>query len=51
MTFVNVNVAAMDAQKHAGLALVGDARATIERLSELLGGWSAPPRCARTPPA
>ncbi len=42
VTFVNVNVAAMDAQKHSGLALVGDARATIERLSELLGGWSAP---------
>ena len=42
VTFVNVNVAAMDAQKHSGLALVGDARATIERLSVLLGGWSAP---------
>jgi len=38
--FVNVNVADFDAQKHAGLALVGDARATLERLSELLGGWS-----------
>ncbi len=38
--FVNVNVADFDAQKHAGLALVGDARATLERLSELLAGWS-----------
>jgi 3D-(3,5/4)-trihydroxycyclohexane-1,2-dione acylhydrolase (decyclizing) len=34
--FVNVNVAEFDAQKHAGLALVGDARATIEALA----GWS-----------
>jgi 3D-(3,5/4)-trihydroxycyclohexane-1,2-dione acylhydrolase (decyclizing) len=40
--FVNVNVAAMDAQKHSGLALVGDARATIEGLGALLAGWSAP---------
>ncbi len=31
--FVNVNVAEFDAQKHAGLALVGDARATIEALA------------------
>jgi 3D-(3,5/4)-trihydroxycyclohexane-1,2-dione acylhydrolase (decyclizing) len=38
--FVNVNVADFDAQKHAGLALVGDARATLQRLSELLAGWS-----------
>ena len=28
--FVNVNVADLDAHKHAGLALVGDARATLE---------------------
>jgi 3D-(3,5/4)-trihydroxycyclohexane-1,2-dione acylhydrolase (decyclizing) len=34
--FINVNVAEFDAQKHTGLALVGDARATIEALS----GWS-----------
>ena len=38
--FVNVNVADFDAHKHAGLALVGDARATLERLSEALQGWS-----------
>jgi 3D-(3,5/4)-trihydroxycyclohexane-1,2-dione acylhydrolase (decyclizing) len=38
--FVNVNVADFDAAKHAGLALVGDARATLERLAELLAGWS-----------
>ena len=36
--FVNVNVAAFDAAKHAGLALVGDARATIEALDAALEG-------------
>ncbi|MGH2934222.1 MAG: 3D-(3,5/4)-trihydroxycyclohexane-1,2-dione acylhydrolase (decyclizing) [Gaiellaceae bacterium] len=36
--FVNVNVAEHDAAKHAGIALVGDARATLERLEELLAG-------------
>jgi len=40
--FVNVNVADFDAAKHAGVALVGDARATLERLGELLAGWSLP---------
>src|SRR4051794_13377327 len=38
--FVNVNVADFDAQKHAGLALVGDARATLERLRDALRGHS-----------
>ncbi len=38
--FVNVNVADFDAAKLAGLALVGDARTTLERLAELLEGWS-----------
>jgi len=38
--FVNINVADFDAQKHAGVALVGDARATLERLRERLAGWS-----------
>jgi len=36
--FVNVNVAEHDAAKHAGIALTGDARATLERLAELLAG-------------
>jgi 3D-(3,5/4)-trihydroxycyclohexane-1,2-dione acylhydrolase (decyclizing) len=40
VAFVNINVADFDAAKHAGLALVGDARTTIERLAELLEGWS-----------
>jgi 3D-(3,5/4)-trihydroxycyclohexane-1,2-dione acylhydrolase (decyclizing) len=38
--FVNVNVAAFDAAKLSGLGLVGDARATLERLDELLADWS-----------
>jgi 3D-(3,5/4)-trihydroxycyclohexane-1,2-dione acylhydrolase (decyclizing) len=36
--FVNLNVAEFDAAKHSGLPLVGDARATLERLTELLAG-------------
>ena len=38
--FVNVNVAGFDAAKHGACALVGDARATLERLDELLAGWA-----------
>ncbi len=37
--FVNANIADFDASKHAGLRLVGDARATLERLAELLAGY------------
>ena len=37
--FVNVNVADFDAHKHAGLALVGDARATLEALAGALAGY------------
>jgi 3D-(3,5/4)-trihydroxycyclohexane-1,2-dione acylhydrolase (decyclizing) len=37
--FVNVNVADFDAHKQAGLALVGDARATLEALSEALASY------------
>ncbi|MBM4434141.1 MAG: 3D-(3,5/4)-trihydroxycyclohexane-1,2-dione acylhydrolase (decyclizing) [Chloroflexi bacterium] len=33
--FINVNVAEFDAQKHSGIALVGDARATLEALSSI----------------
>jgi 3D-(3,5/4)-trihydroxycyclohexane-1,2-dione acylhydrolase (decyclizing) len=39
--FVNVNVASFDAAKHSGLALVADARATLEALPAALGGWRA----------
>jgi 3D-(3,5/4)-trihydroxycyclohexane-1,2-dione acylhydrolase (decyclizing) len=38
VAFVNVNVAELDAVKHGGLALPGDARATLEQLAELLEG-------------
>jgi 3D-(3,5/4)-trihydroxycyclohexane-1,2-dione acylhydrolase (decyclizing) len=48
--FVNVNIADADAHKLAGIALRGDARATIEALDELLEGWAVPDghraRCA-----
>jgi 3D-(3,5/4)-trihydroxycyclohexane-1,2-dione acylhydrolase (decyclizing) len=38
--FINLNVADFDAVKYGGVALVGDARATLERLADLLRGWS-----------
>jgi len=41
--FVNVNVAAFDAAKQAGVAVVGDARAALEALAGALAGWSAEP--------
>ncbi len=37
--FININVADFDAHKHAGLALTGDARATLEALADLLAGY------------
>jgi len=39
--FVNVNVAAFDAAKHSGLAVVADARVALDALREALGGWRA----------
>ncbi|SNT03935.1 3D-(3,5/4)-trihydroxycyclohexane-1,2-dione hydrolase [Geodermatophilus pulveris] len=38
--FVNVNVAAMDAAKHAGVTVQADARETLTALSGALAGWS-----------
>jgi 3D-(3,5/4)-trihydroxycyclohexane-1,2-dione acylhydrolase (decyclizing) len=38
--FININVAEFDAFKHAGLALVGDARATLEELQPAIAGYS-----------
>jgi 3D-(3,5/4)-trihydroxycyclohexane-1,2-dione acylhydrolase (decyclizing) len=38
--FVNLNVAAVDAFKHAGLPLVADARLGLRALREALDGWS-----------
>jgi 3D-(3,5/4)-trihydroxycyclohexane-1,2-dione acylhydrolase (decyclizing) len=37
--FVNINIAEFDAFKHAALALVGDAKATLEELTSLLDGY------------
>jgi len=37
--FVNLNVAAFDAGKHAGVALVTDARAGLEALTEAMAGY------------
>jgi 3D-(3,5/4)-trihydroxycyclohexane-1,2-dione acylhydrolase (decyclizing) len=39
--FVNLNVAAFDAAKHAGEMLVADARAGLEALTEALAGYRA----------
>lgn len=38
--FVSCNVARFDAAKHAGTAVVGDARTTLELLGQALRGWS-----------
>jgi 3D-(3,5/4)-trihydroxycyclohexane-1,2-dione acylhydrolase (decyclizing) len=37
--FVNVNVAAFDAAKHAGVSVVADARAALDALTGALAGW------------
>jgi 3D-(3,5/4)-trihydroxycyclohexane-1,2-dione acylhydrolase (decyclizing) len=39
LRFVNLNVAAFDAGKHAGVALVADARAGLEALTEAMTGY------------
>ncbi len=41
--FVNVNVAGFDAAKHGALALIADARVTIDELLDLLGGYQVDP--------
>ncbi|MET7642280.1 3D-(3,5/4)-trihydroxycyclohexane-1,2-dione acylhydrolase (decyclizing) [Streptomyces sp. NPDC005426] len=41
--FLNINVARLDAVKHAGLAVVADARTALEALTAELAGWQAPP--------
>jgi 3D-(3,5/4)-trihydroxycyclohexane-1,2-dione acylhydrolase (decyclizing) len=38
--FVNVNVAALDAVKHAGVSVQADARETLTALTAALTGWS-----------
>jgi 3D-(3,5/4)-trihydroxycyclohexane-1,2-dione acylhydrolase (decyclizing) len=37
--FINVNVAAFDAAKHAALPLIGDARVALDELRELITGF------------
>ena len=37
--FININLNEMDANKHGGLPLLGDARAALEELSAVLSGW------------
>ena len=39
--FININISAFDAGKHAGLSLIGDARETLEELSDQLGTYTA----------
>jgi 3D-(3,5/4)-trihydroxycyclohexane-1,2-dione acylhydrolase (decyclizing) len=39
LRFVNINVFEQDAYKHAAVPLVGDAKATVEELAEVLGGF------------
>jgi 3D-(3,5/4)-trihydroxycyclohexane-1,2-dione acylhydrolase (decyclizing) len=39
LRFINLNVAAFDAGKHAGVALVADARAGLEALTERMDGY------------
>src|SRR3954449_4140233 len=42
VTFVNLNVTELDAQKESGLALVGDARESLRELDELLADYTVP---------
>jgi 3D-(3,5/4)-trihydroxycyclohexane-1,2-dione acylhydrolase (decyclizing) len=41
--FININVTAFDAAKHAALGLVGDGRVTLDELAELLGDFHVEP--------
>ena len=41
--FVNVNIAAFDAAKHSGVAVVADAREALRALTEALGDWGTEP--------
>jgi 3D-(3,5/4)-trihydroxycyclohexane-1,2-dione acylhydrolase (decyclizing) len=41
--FVNCNVAAVDASKHAAIGVVGDARAALGELGRELRGWAVSP--------
>jgi 3D-(3,5/4)-trihydroxycyclohexane-1,2-dione acylhydrolase (decyclizing) len=41
--FVNLNVTALDAGKHAGVSLVADARAGLEALTQAMAGYQVDP--------
>jgi 3D-(3,5/4)-trihydroxycyclohexane-1,2-dione acylhydrolase (decyclizing) len=41
--FININMTDFDAAKHGALGLVGDARATLEELSQMLAGYAVEP--------
>ena len=45
--FVNVNVAAFDAAKHAGIGVLADAREALAALTSALDGWSVDPAYRR----
>ena len=45
--FVNINVAAMDGHKLAGLSVVADAREALQALTTHLAGWRADPAYTR----
>ena len=45
--FVNINVAALDGHKLAGLSVVADAREALQALTTQLGGWRADPAYTR----
>lgn len=39
VTFININVAEFDANKHTAIAVTGDAKVTLEELLPMLGGY------------
>jgi 3D-(3,5/4)-trihydroxycyclohexane-1,2-dione acylhydrolase (decyclizing) len=41
--FASVNIAAFDAAKHAGIAVVADARSALDDLTAALAGWTVTP--------
>jgi 3D-(3,5/4)-trihydroxycyclohexane-1,2-dione acylhydrolase (decyclizing) len=43
VAFVNLNIARFDAAKHSGLAVTGDARASLGELAAALAAWSVAP--------
>ena len=46
--FVSLNTNRFDANKHMALPVVGDAKVSLARLTQLLGAWSAPSTWSET---